>query len=90
VTRPVQHIRHRRRCPFWARADAPVWYETQPGTRFPAFIDGNPWFATGEKAWYARLRDVRTSAGTLAIASAGLLTLVPRIVRDSDKGAPPP
>ena len=71
--------REHRRCPFWAREDAPVWYSPSTGTRFAAVIDGHPWFAVGASAWFARLRDVETAAGTVSVASEMVLNLMPRL-----------
>lgn len=70
--------RYRGRCPFWAIADAPVWYEPTPHASFPAVIE-RVWFADGSASWVARLRDVRMATGATTVASVLVSELRPRI-----------
>lgn len=74
--------RYRARRPFWARDGAPVWWQPPglDGNRFAAVIDGSPWFAVGEAAWFARLREVETAMGTASFAAVNVAaTLTPRL-----------
>ena len=74
--------RHRARLPFWAIADAPVWYQPVGSeNRHAAVIEGNPWFAPGSSTWMARLRKVDISPGAsirVAIAAVEVPQLRPR------------
>ena len=85
--KPRGFHRHRRRCPFWAIADAPVWF-VAPGDRYPAVID-TTWFAVGEARWMARLRDVEVPGGSrMRIAAVPVDELVPRRVEPTSRSAP--
>lgn len=77
-SQPKLH-RYRARLPFWAKDGAPVWYSPSTGARFAAVIDGNPWFAHGTAAWFARLREVETAAGRVLVASEMVASLKPRL-----------
>lgn len=78
---PVTRLRrYRARLPFWAIADAPVWYTPPGGGRFAAIIDRNPWLATGAKTWMARLREVEMpgAGGRMTISTVEIAELAPR------------
>ena len=77
----MTRLRHRKRLPCWAIADAPVWYTTPSGARVPAIIDRHPWIAIGGDTWMTRLRDVRVpgAGGLMTINAVELADLTARI-----------
>ncbi len=85
MTKAAKPPKRPKTAPDFIIPDALVWYESRPGKKYPATVDGHPW-EMNPGQWVVRLRNLpasyakETSRQATHVPCAATWCVTPRVV----------